>query len=42
MVTAPQDGQENLTAFSPGVIFLPHEMQDGIALSQYQADTASI
>ena len=37
MVTLPQLGHWNLTAFSPGVTFFPHEIQDGISLSYYQA-----
>jgi hypothetical protein len=37
MVTAPQAGQENFTAFSPGAIFLPHEIQEGISISYYHA-----
>jgi len=30
IVTAPQAGHWNLTDFSPGVTFLPHEIHDGI------------
>jgi hypothetical protein len=37
MVTAPQAGQESLTALSPGAIFLPQEIQEGISISYYQA-----
>jgi hypothetical protein len=37
MVTLPQLGHWNLTAFSPGVTFFPHEIQDDISLSYYQA-----
>ena len=37
IVTAPQAGQESLTALSPGAIFLPQEIQAGISISYYQA-----
>jgi hypothetical protein len=33
MVTLPQLGHWNFTDFSPGDIFLPQEIQDGISLS---------
>jgi len=33
MVTLPHAGHWNLTAFSPGAIFLPQDIQDGISLS---------
>jgi hypothetical protein len=37
MVTAPQAGQESFTALSPGAIFLPQEIQEGMSISYYQA-----
>lgn len=33
MVTFPQLGHWNFMPFSPGVIFFPHEIQEGILLS---------
>jgi len=39
MVTAPQEGQLNLTALSPGTTLFPHEIHEGMLSVHSKADS---